>query len=61
MIISFNISKENIDVIKETVANKGKIDIDLPLFGSSSMVKHVLWCPEWLHNTDGRSVYNIFP
>ena len=29
-----------------------KIDIDLPLFLGSSVMKYVVWCPNYLHNTD---------
>ena len=35
-----------------------KIDIDLPLFWGNSTIKYVVWCPDWLHSTDGRRFYN---
>ena len=44
-------------VIKEAVANKKKIDIDLPLFWGNSTIRYVVWCPDQLHNDDGRSFY----
>ena len=45
-------------VIKQTVANKKKIDIDLALFWGNSTIKYMIWCPDYLHNTDGRRCYN---
>ena len=54
MIISFNLPLKG----KQTVANKRKIDIDLPLFWGSSTIKYVVWCSDLLHNTDRRHFYD---
>ena len=53
---SFNLpfKGEKGSVIKEAVA----IDIDLPLFWGNSTIKYVVWCPDLLHNTDGKRFCN---
>ena len=45
-------------VTKNVVANKKKIDIDLPLFWGQFYDNYAVWCPDKLHNTDGTRFYN---